>query len=298
MARSLISSTIIGSDAFKGLPHSSQALYIQMLIQADNYGFVNNAKSIALSINAKYKDVENLVSSGLILKFPSEIFVIKHYFIHNSIKPSRRNSTNYSTELSYLAIKTNNAYTLDHSKNNDKTRISLLTDKDGYVPPLQEYDGQMTDDCWTNDEQLTDEKRRKLREVKLSKVKLREVNDKNDINDKSISRGETQELVYDLTPFQKKTLDRITQLLVRKRFITADNPNLKDFDNLWRNEFKNADRHKLMVVVDYVCSCYDENEVDDQMAWFIASVKANVEKDFDANPLEEAWGIGGQENED
>ena len=110
--RRMFAKTIIDSDAFLDMPLSTQALYFHLSMRADDDGFLNNAKKIMRTIGANSNDYDLLLAKGFIIQMEDGICVIKHWRIHNYIQRDRYKPTVYQEEMSRLAIKENNAYTL------------------------------------------------------------------------------------------------------------------------------------------------------------------------------------------
>ncbi len=109
----MFSTKIINSDPFKEMPLSAQALYFHLGMNADDEGFLNNAKSVQRSILASEDDLKLLIAKDFIISFPSGVIVIKHWKMHNQIQASRLKPTQYTEERSMLAVKENKAYTLN-----------------------------------------------------------------------------------------------------------------------------------------------------------------------------------------
>ncbi|OKZ74695.1 MAG: hypothetical protein BHV87_07810 [Clostridiales bacterium 36_14] len=109
----MFSTKIINSDPFKEMPLSAQALYFHLGMNADDEGFLNNAKSVQRSILASEDDLKLLIAKDFIISFPSGVIVIKHWKMHNQIQTSRLKPTQYTEERSLLAVKENKAYTLN-----------------------------------------------------------------------------------------------------------------------------------------------------------------------------------------
>ena len=107
----MFSIDIVGSDAFLDLPYSSQCLYFQLCMRADDDGFVGNPKTIQLIAGTKASDLELLVKKRFLLQFPSGVVVIKHWKINNQIQKDRYTPTVYTEEYQSLYIKDNKAYT-------------------------------------------------------------------------------------------------------------------------------------------------------------------------------------------
>lgn len=109
----MFSMKIVDSDPFKEMPLSAQALYFHLVMNADDEGFLNNAKSVQRSIMASDDDMKLLIAKDFVIRFESGIMVIKHWKMHNTIQPSRLKPTQYTEERSLLNVKENKAYTLN-----------------------------------------------------------------------------------------------------------------------------------------------------------------------------------------
>ena len=107
----MFSSKIICSDAFTEMPFSAQALYTQLNMEADDDGFLNNAKRIQRTILASDDDLNLLLEKRFILGFPNGVIVIKHWRINNQIRKDRYTPTQYQNELNSLEIRHDGAYT-------------------------------------------------------------------------------------------------------------------------------------------------------------------------------------------
>ena len=100
------------SDAFLDMPSSTQALYFQLNMSADDDGFVNNPKKIQRMVGSSDDDMKLLIAKRFIITFDSGIIVIKHWKMHNYIQNDRYKPTDYIDEKSMLELKKNKAYTL------------------------------------------------------------------------------------------------------------------------------------------------------------------------------------------
>ena len=110
--RRMFAKTIIDSDAFLDMPLSSQALYFQLGMRADDDGFINNPKRIQRMIGASEDDLKLLIAKNFIIAFESGVIVVKHWKMNNYIRNDRYKETNYLEEKSKLQLKENGAYTL------------------------------------------------------------------------------------------------------------------------------------------------------------------------------------------
>lgn len=107
----MFAKTIIDSDAFLDLPASSQLLYFQFGMRADDDGFINNPKMIMRVVRASDDDINILVAKKFILPFENGVVVIKHWKINNYIQSDRYNPTKYKELLKQLTLDENKAYT-------------------------------------------------------------------------------------------------------------------------------------------------------------------------------------------
>ncbi len=108
--RRMFSAEIVGSEEFKTMPMSSQALYFHLGMYADDDGFVQ-PKLIMRAIGFTDDDLKVLLAKRFLLEFGNGVVVIKHWLIHNMIRADRYKPTRYLDEKKTLFIKENKAYT-------------------------------------------------------------------------------------------------------------------------------------------------------------------------------------------
>ena len=113
--RRMFAKTIIDSDAFLEMPLSTQALYFDLSMRADDDGFLNNAKKVMRMIGANQNDLDLLLVKNFVIKFEDGICVIKHWRIHNYIQTDRYHETMYKDNKNLLNIDENKAYTLKNT---------------------------------------------------------------------------------------------------------------------------------------------------------------------------------------
>lgn len=135
MARKrMFSREIVQSDAFLSMPVSSQLLYFQLGMVADDDGFVGNVLAIQRMVGCNKDDITLLVARKFLIQFPDGVFVIKHWRINNnSINLSHYKPTEYKEDLQSLMIKGNKAYTLDKDQGRPATDKVLLVDENGEI---------------------------------------------------------------------------------------------------------------------------------------------------------------------
>lgn len=130
----MFAKTIIDSDAFLDMPHSSQLLYFHLSMRADDDGFINNPKKIQRMVGCGDDDLKLLIVKNFIIPFESGVVVIKHWRIHNFIRTDRYKETVYTEEKAMLDTKGNKAYTLCHTigipnDNQMETQVRLGKDR-------------------------------------------------------------------------------------------------------------------------------------------------------------------------
>ena len=108
----MLSREIVKTDAFMTMPLTAQALYMHLVMDADDEGFVASPKTLLRATGASEDDLRILISKNFVIAFESGVLVIKHWKIHNHITESRVKETNFLEEKALLRIKSNNAYTL------------------------------------------------------------------------------------------------------------------------------------------------------------------------------------------
>lgn len=104
---------ITDSDAFLDMPHSAQALYFQLNMDADDDGVVSSPKMVMRKVRAADDDLNLLIIKRFVLVLPNNpgIVVIKHWWMHNTLRADRYKPSVYSEDVKRLGIKENKAYT-------------------------------------------------------------------------------------------------------------------------------------------------------------------------------------------
>ena len=123
--RRCFSEKIVESDAFHKLPENAQALYFHLNMVADDDGFINNASNVASRIKSGKVALRKLVESRFLLQF-SDIFVVKHWRISNSLKNDRLKPLAYASVAAKIWVKPNRSYT-DHPVSGCRTLYEMKT---------------------------------------------------------------------------------------------------------------------------------------------------------------------------
>lgn len=112
----MFSNEVVGSDAFFEMPPSTQALYFQLGMRADDDGFVN-PKMVMRLVGSTDDELKVLIAKRFVLPFENGVIVIKHWGINNNkIQKDRYKQTMYLEQKNLLFIKENGAYTMDKNK--------------------------------------------------------------------------------------------------------------------------------------------------------------------------------------
>ncbi len=159
---------ITQSDEFLSMPHSSQNLYFHLNMEADDEGFVNSPKKVMRFINASEDDLKILLAKRFILTFESGVIVIKHWKMHNVIRPDRIKSTDYAREKAQLVIDDSGKY---------RVLDEILSDK-----------------CLTIDGQLTDKRPHSIEEISIDKKRIIKDKDYGEFSNVKLSDEEYQKL--------------------------------------------------------------------------------------------------------
>ena len=108
--RRMFSPQIVCSEEFLTMPISSQALYFQLGMNADDDGFIQ-PKITMRTVGSNDDDLKVLLTKRFLLAFEGGVVVIKHWLIHNLIQKDRYHPTRFQEEKKTLFIKDNKAYT-------------------------------------------------------------------------------------------------------------------------------------------------------------------------------------------
>lgn len=109
MSRRMISPKLVDTDLFLSMPVSARLLYYDLNIRADDDGFVGSPKRIMQLVKASDDDLRVLITRGFVITFETGICVIRHWKIHNYIRPDRYHPTIYQNEIKQLIL-TNQTY--------------------------------------------------------------------------------------------------------------------------------------------------------------------------------------------
>ncbi|MGT2623963.1 DnaD domain-containing protein [Streptococcus thoraltensis] len=112
--RRMFSKEITTSDKFVDMPQSTRLLYYDLGMEADDEGFIGNARMLSRAYGANIDDLKLLQAKGFIIIFESGVTVVKDWNVNNKIRKDRIKPTIYTDERSLLSLDNNGVYQLDN----------------------------------------------------------------------------------------------------------------------------------------------------------------------------------------
>lgn len=110
--RRMFSKEVTTSDLFVDMPSSSQLLYFHLGMEADDEGFIGNAKMLSRAYGSNNDDLKHLEAKGFIIAFPSGVTVVKDWNLNNKIRKDRQKPTIYTEEKTLLSLDSKGSYLL------------------------------------------------------------------------------------------------------------------------------------------------------------------------------------------
>ncbi|MGQ7337119.1 DnaD domain protein [Streptococcus suis] len=140
--RRMFSKEITTSDHFVDMPQSTQLLYFHLGMEADDEGFIGNARMLSRAYGANSDDLKLLQAKGFIIIFESGVTVVKDWNLNNQIRKDRLKPTIYQAEKGLLILDNTGVYQLD----NQMTTKPRPNDNQMTTKP-RPNDNQMTTKC-------------------------------------------------------------------------------------------------------------------------------------------------------
>ena len=100
----MLSNSILDTDYFLQMPVSTRLLYYEFCMRADDDGFIDAPLKIIKMVGCSEDDLRILITKKFLLQFNDGIYVITHWFIHNTIRKDRYNPTIHINERNSLII--------------------------------------------------------------------------------------------------------------------------------------------------------------------------------------------------
>ncbi len=110
--RRMFSLDVVDTDIFLDMPTSTQCLYFQLGMRADDDGFVSSPKRITNMVGCNTDDLKLLIAKGFIITLEDGIIVIRHWKQNNYIQNDRHKDTIYQIQLAALTVN-NGIYEVD-----------------------------------------------------------------------------------------------------------------------------------------------------------------------------------------
>lgn len=99
--RRCIAIDVYQNDAFLNLSDKAKVLYTAFILNSDDDGFIINPKTVMRLYEAQQNVLDELVENGYILTIDN-LFVIKHWKVHNKLQNNRHTATSFQSTLSKL----------------------------------------------------------------------------------------------------------------------------------------------------------------------------------------------------
>lgn len=160
--RRMFSGNVLNTDEFSELSQAAKVLYFFMNMEADDYGFLKCVKQLMRMQNARQKDLEALKAAGLILCFDSGAALIRHWHIHNCIRPDRKRDTTFKDEQRLVTLNESRVYVLKEECARPAAEIEREDPKNSPQPKENQHplsvnrppdDGQKSAGCQADDGQ-------------------------------------------------------------------------------------------------------------------------------------------------
>ena len=130
MARKrMFSNDVLNSDPFYALSKDAKLAYIYLNLGADDDGFIATATKELYPLRIGETAVKELVEHGYLLEFDEpKVYVITHFFVHNTRRKDRYTPTYYLEVKEKLGIDKNGKYFLlgDEDVSPDIEQVSIL----------------------------------------------------------------------------------------------------------------------------------------------------------------------------
>ena len=97
--RRMMSVEVCTSDVFVSLTPSAQALYLHLIMNADDDGFVDMWKGILRYLGIRYPHFQSLIDHGYVILFDDDVLLISDWRIHNNISLKRYSAGRYKDKL-------------------------------------------------------------------------------------------------------------------------------------------------------------------------------------------------------
>ena len=108
--RRMLSKKITDNDNFISLSASAQALYMHLVMSADDEGFCDQVSLAMFKAHSGTQDLEALIQKKYLLQYDNGVIVIKHWKINNYIRQDRLTPTAHIDEKAQIVENSNGSY--------------------------------------------------------------------------------------------------------------------------------------------------------------------------------------------
>ena len=108
--RRMFSTRVVCTDKFTSLPERAQLLYFQLVMHADDDGFVSSPRGVLYTTKCDEEDLAVLVEARLIYLFSTGVIVIRHWNAQNKVRKSLYCPTVCEEEREQLTVMPNGTY--------------------------------------------------------------------------------------------------------------------------------------------------------------------------------------------
>ena len=102
--RRLMSKSVLYSDSFSTLSADAAKLYIYMILESDDDGFIGHMRQVVMIAEVKEEALEELINKGFVIRFKSGVCVVVHWRIHNIIDRTGYTPTEFKIERSQVYV--------------------------------------------------------------------------------------------------------------------------------------------------------------------------------------------------
>ena len=196
--RRMIDNNILTSAIMRRLPSQACLLYVCLILNADDEGFIENPQFICSVHSMPKKLLRTLTEAGYLHIFPSGVGVILHWHLHNKLSPSRMRKTFHLEERAQLILQYNKIYAL-REKSAEIPQQNVAEDAAENAENLQQNVAEDVTEIAENLQQNV-----ALREEKEKENGRRTEDNVTEVKEKENGRG-TEDNVTEATPSPART---------------------------------------------------------------------------------------------
>ena len=110
--RRMMTRKVTDDDHFMALSSSAQALYLHLMMGADDDGFNNQVTVAMFRGHASVQDLQALLEARYVYQFDDGVIVIRHWRMANALRKDRYTATAFRDDLAQLRIDERGVYHL------------------------------------------------------------------------------------------------------------------------------------------------------------------------------------------